>query len=596
YHIYMFCLKSLKKRFTILIFIVVGVFCSCSNAKESALSLKTDTLATTRAPLANMPLMGLNSNAIAACIPEAAKSQYMFFAFTDDFSISKDENASVNLCFLELEENSVLTVAFLYKNDFAKKYTLVKELQPRPVISGKINSENAAHGLSLSLAFANDVRGFLVYCDKKMKLDSARLEDTRYGWEKNGQNNWYGYSSAGGIIPSNNPLDISGNEVFDFTGCSVQNKVYKIKMQKSNIGTISNQQKCILHFGNQKITIRRAPEQQVVTLYPHTLQEKAPIVFAHENASMLTALLLIPDENYIYCEKALQNGTAEHCLDRKPVVADPGLMVYWPQDTWRYDDYEVFQWEQFPNILAFDTKDYAIQARMFKRLAFYVEKHGYVGTLWANEVLADKHGFNAHDYQAKDLALFFAQAEHEKFQLNDLELELKEILLQNGILMRDSKNIIVAGFGAIASISREIPSYLRVRLLCHELLHGIFFTDEKYRKKISQVYAQTDSKSIEFLLQYWQSNDSLGYDMSNMFLIQNEFMAYMVQQSVNAIPHYYAQNIANWRSVNKHLPELAKYIRDTHASGFVEAAENIQDYLFFNWGFAAGRVSLVSLY
>jgi hypothetical protein len=586
----MFYFKSIKKISHILLFLFVAVLCSCSQAQQSSLFLDTDTFSNTSANLAHVPLVALNSNAITATITDASKSQYMFFAFPKETIPSEAEvsGASLNLVLEGIAKDSVVTIGFLYGKDFVKQYKLVKELSDRPVITGKIDQLNTKQILKISMGFDNDVQGFLVYCSGTAKLAKVSFEEKKYGWEKTDTGFWYGFSAQGGKLPTESEANNKGGTIFDFTNCSTKNMIYKIKLtnEKSDLGSVNAQDRCILNFGTDTINIRRAPNQTYVTLYPELLAKKDSSVTANTNGSMLTGLILTVDKNNTY------NNT-EHVL--KPVVADPGIIVNWPQNLWRYDGYEVFQWEQFPDILIFDTQDYATQSKMFKRLAFYLEKKGYTGTIWPDKIIATEHGFNAHDYQAEDLASFFSKAEKESFPLNDYELQLKDILFQGGILQRDEQHTIVAGLGAIASVSREIPSYLRVKLLCHEMLHGLYFTQEEYRNIVGKVFASTDTKSLQFLIRYWETNPSLGYDTTNMFLVQNEFMAYMVQQSVESIPQYFADNIANWKSSIRNIPELAKYIRDTRATAFVTAASDIQDYLFNTWGFAAGRVSLVYL-
>lgn len=580
--------NHIKTIFLFLFLLVVVNLTSCSKPKLSELFLEDSTYSS------KAFFVGLNSNAIQASIAESSEDHYMLFAFPDNFLSAQSDtqttdlnDVSLSVTFSNIAAGSGLSMAFLYDTDFVKANKLVKELAPRSKVSGTLNNAVLSESVTVSMAMDKNVKGFLVYCTGAVSITNAILEKTTYGWQKTPDGNWYGYSSAGGTIPSTSAKNENTYTIFDFTNCPVQNKIYQMTLTKNaDVGTVENQTRSIVHFGNDTITIRRVPNQSTVTIYPNLLENPAIEVSVTEQKNDLTSLLLISDANNTYTE-------TPHVLH--PVLADPGMIVNWPQNTWRYDGYEVFKWEQFSDILVFDTENYAIQSKMFKRLAFYLEKTGYAGTIWPDSVIASLHGYNAHDYQAKDLARFFAQAEKESFQLNEDEVELKDILFQNGLLQRDKNNNVIAGVGAIASISRETPSYLRVKLLCHELLHGLYFTHEDYRNAVAKIYAKTDKESLRFLLAYWEANPSLGYDTTNQFLVQNEFMAYMVQQSVASIPSYYAKNIATWKSTNRDLPELAEYIRDTNAIGFVIAATSIQKYLFSTWGFAAGRVSLVYL-
>ena len=64
-----------------------------------------------------------------------------------------------------------------------------------------------------------------------------------------------------------------------------------------------------------------------------------------------------------------------------PLPVDPGLVLLYDPAQWRSTRYELFSWSRFPEVLIFDTADYEIQSRFFKRLAFYVEKRGFRGRL-----------------------------------------------------------------------------------------------------------------------------------------------------------------------------------------------------------------------
>ena len=128
-----------------------------------------------------------------------------------------------------------------------------------------------------------------------------------------------------------------------------------------------------------------------------------------------------------------------------PVPLDPALILDYPLSSWRREDYEVFRWESFPSLLIFDTASYAVQDRLFKRLAFFVEKAGYRGRLAGDGEIADQHGWNAHDYRAASLAGFFEAVRLEAFPLLPEELELEAILFEAMILRREGERIVPGG-------------------------------------------------------------------------------------------------------------------------------------------------------
>jgi len=83
-----------------------------------------------------------------------------------------------------------------------------------------------------------------------------------------------------------------------------------------------------------------------------------------------------------------------------------------------------------------DTADYGILDRFFNRLAFYVEKAGYVGRILDDADLSGKHAYNAHDYRAEDLARFFTAVRSREVKLNRLEDILQRALERSGVIVR----------------------------------------------------------------------------------------------------------------------------------------------------------------
>ena len=172
-----------------------------------------------------------------------------------------------------------------------------------------------------------------------------------------------------------------------------------------------------------------------------------------------------------------------------PIPRDPLDILNYPQENWRDRRFEVFRWDSFPEIIIFDTATFAIQDRLFKRLAFFVEKAGFRGRLAHDAEIADLHGWNAHDYNAPDLAAFFETARLTNFPLFPEEWELQSILLENGILRRGADSRITAGRGVVLSLSRQSSTDLRRRFMAHEGFHGLYFLDQDFRNFTRQRWA-----------------------------------------------------------------------------------------------------------
>ena len=271
----------------------------------------------------------------------------------------------------------------------------------------------------------------------------------------------------------------------------------------------------------------------------------------------------------------------------RPILANPDTILAYSQSRWRDSRYEVFQWQDMASvfdapILIFDTASYRIQSRFFKRLAFFVERPGTRGQLLTDQQLAHRLDWYAHDYQAEDLAAFFNIAADTHFSLSAEELELRDIFLDIGIIRNGQNNGFIAGAGAMISISRESSNELRSRFMIHEGFHGLFFLDEEFREFSYRRYENLNSQAKRYLLAYFSY---LGYDTSYQFLVVNEFMAYVLQQSLTANSDFFGGNVLN--AINNRiqvtsLPEIL--------AAFQAEAVAFSAYVDQRWNLAAGRL------
>jgi hypothetical protein len=280
----------------------------------------------------------------------------------------------------------------------------------------------------------------------------------------------------------------------------------------------------------------------------------------------------------------------------EPITADPGLVLSWPLGNWRDRRYEVFRWEQFPSLLIFDFANYAVQDRMLKRLAFFVEKRGFRGRLAPDSEIAELHGWNAHDYRAEDLARFFQAARQAQFPLLAEERELERILLNENIIRRTGDTI-TAGEGGIISISRESNASLRALFMAHEGFHGIFFIDADFRDFSRRRWQQLSPQAKRFILSYFGYQQ---YDTADEYLLINEFMGHILQQPVSQAGYYFGVTLPSrlensWR--NQDLPPKDEDSGSwpVLADAFAREAQAFSDYVAKRWGLAAGRVNLVTV-
>ena len=265
----------------------------------------------------------------------------------------------------------------------------------------------------------------------------------------------------------------------------------------------------------------------------------------------------------------------EGLLDNdKPLPADFNTILSADPGGWRNPLFELYSWTLQPNVLVFDFADFDYQAKYFKRLAFFVEKTGYVGKIHDDSVIGHLHGWNAHDYRPEDLAAFFSEADKIEFGLNPEEENLRKILLENGLIVVSTSGY-KAGHGAIISISQQSGN-LRERLLTHEGTHGIFFTNPEYRQICYEIWGNLSDEEREFWKIYLGYNN---YNVNDEYLLVNEFQAYIAQQTIDKVYSYFVQ----WKG-----PELASTRGKAQAAVINDILYN-KPYLFMDMAVAVDK-------
>ncbi len=224
------------------------------------------------------------------------------------------------------------------------------------------------------------------------------------------------------------------------------------------------------------------------------------------------------------------------------IPADLGTILRLDRSHWRRGDFELYEWRGVPAaaapLLIFDTADYATQSRLFRRLAFFVEKRGFRGRLLTDEDLAGRRGYNAHDYAAPDLARFFTLAQNESVALNEAELLLRDVAVTHGIVQPDPGGGWRAGAGAILSISQASSPLLRDLLLRHEALHGLYFTHARYRETVWAAWQQLTEDEQRF---WTLLLAAVNYDVEYPDLVVNEFQSYVLQQDAARLAGFLAR-------------------------------------------------------
>ena len=496
---------------------------------------------------------------------------------------------------LSSDAETLFRYGFLGNEDFTIEGKFLKKKYPdtrRIQIQGDEKKAPELFDVSFAVQKNDNIEkyapeGFFIYSSIRCRIIAACVVPAEVGFDVTKEIPFYGFACNGGLVDFE-------RRAFDFSGASmvfpVQSNTkqtmpeYRVMLSEKpeNKSTREHSVRVQMNVGGEKLYINNVNAAREIIIPAAALNTPFSRTELAENADSVESLIMRGT-------KALASEEGEIL---EPIRTDPGLILNYKTSQWRTADYEIYEWDRFPQILFFDTRNYEVQDRLFRRLAFFVEKQGYKGRLLTNDELGDMHGYNAHDYSAQSMANFFNKASELHFQLNEEELLLKRILIHNGLL-EDDGFYVKANEGGLVSISRETPGWSRTNLLAHEGWHTIFFRDAEFRNYVSAVYYTFDPTSRDFLIDYFKSQPSLGYDINDEYLMHNEFMAYIMQQKLSEVANYFV-HLANRGTVIKFTPDLAAYIRKTEGRGFEDAANALNDFVYDKYGIVCGNIALVN--
>ncbi len=492
------------------------------------------------------------------------------------------------------DENLYFRYGFLSDQDFNSKGKFIRHVyQPshRILVQGDLKMSPEVFDVSFAVQKNDDIRkvlpeGFFIYSSVKCKVVAACIMPAKLGFDIASSISFYGFAYNGGIIDfENKSFDFSGGSmifpVVNNTKMTMPEFAIKLSDNPENKSSKEKSVRAEINLGGEKLFINNVVPADEIIVPCDSMKAPFSRLEIVNNAECVSSVMM----------NSTNRSGSEVLI---PIRTEPGLILNYKRSGWRTLDYEIFEWDRFSNILFFDTRNYNVQNNFFRRMAYFVEKQGYKGRLLTNEELADLHGYNAHDYSAVSMADFFNKASKTGFVLNKEELLLKKILIANGLLESDG-DFVRANEGGIVSISQETPEWNRQKLLAHEGWHTIFFRDADFRNFVSAVFYTFDPRSRAFLIDYFKSQPQLGYDINDDYLLQNEFMAYIMQQKLSDVASYFV-HCANRGSVMKYTPELAAYVRETKGRGFEDAAVALNDYVYDKYGIVCGNISLVSKY
>ena len=200
------------------------------------------------------------------------------------------------------------------------------------------------------------------------------------------------------------------------------------------------------------------------------------------------------------------------------------------------DRLTVFRFAPDPAVIVLDFPTLHEQGAMLNRIAALVEKAG----LPRDRVLTDadldaairKGGempdtyYYGHDYDAAELARFFALADAGHVALNAEEGRLRALLHQLGWLRPGAMGAVISVPRVPEAAAKELDAAARAVILRHELSHGLFFTDPAYAAHVRQFWSGTLTAAERAAVRKFLGGE--GYDTGNETLMANEGQAYLL--------------------------------------------------------------------
>jgi len=147
--------------------------------------------------------------------------------------------------------------------------------------------------------------------------------------------------------------------------------------------------------------------------------------------------------------------------------------------------------------------------------------------------------YYGHNYRAEDLAEFFTMVQRDHLELNPYEQKFLRLLQDMGVLEQqrgvykvpDPPRVVVT-FTQIQKSNPKsqdldfVDMSIRCTVLRHELSHGEYSTNSRYRRLTHEFWRRTMTDQDRAAFQAFLG--SKGYDENNQDLMANEMQAYLM--------------------------------------------------------------------
>jgi hypothetical protein len=205
-----------------------------------------------------------------------------------------------------------------------------------------------------------------------------------------------------------------------------------------------------------------------------------------------------------------------------------------------------------PNLWIFDFPHLGIQGAALNRVAALIERTTtsrdriLTEAEMVEQIARTSQGdagryFLGHDYRLEDLAKFFSLAHRDSVPLNAAEQDLRTLLQGLGLLessedgtwraTRSGQAVITLAAASSTPSPSHLSPFERLTTLRHELSHGEYFTNPRYRAYCRHFWASRRSDEQSAITRGFAL---LGYDPDNQELVINELQAFLWEPQAGA--------------------------------------------------------------
>lgn len=214
----------------------------------------------------------------------------------------------------------------------------------------------------------------------------------------------------------------------------------------------------------------------------------------------------------------------------------------------RTTDWKVARVRGQPAVLVIEFPSLREQGLALNRAAALIEKAAgsrtrvlddrALGELITRQGDNEQTFYQGHGYVVEQLARFFTLAAAQGLTLNMQELRLRQLLLDARSLSAQASAFVAQGLQSVVTFTATqtddprtpqdegIDAMRRESVLRHELSHGLFFTDRRYREHCWRYWRERLSEEERQLFRSVLAR--LHYDAGNEELMVNEAQAFLM--------------------------------------------------------------------